>query len=177
MGIRSARPFLLAVILCLLPGCWFSHARLVDPSSSAAVDFEGEWQDPEGGPGSRLSIVPNGDGSYSLGDGEEALTTYYLAMGNRWFVAQYEADPGELEEGREIYMFQPVRAESGILRLYKPLCDDAAAAITGVTSDGQACMIENTEALKALAADFIHRVETGEIEAEEEVFVRPTNTL
>ncbi len=177
MRLSSARPFLLGAIICLLPGCWVSQARLIDASSSAAVSFEGAWEDAEAGARSRISITANGDGSYTLGDKDEELQTYYLAMGDGWFVAQYEADAEELGDDQEIYMFQPVRDEGDVLRLYSPPCDESATAIPGVTSDGQACMIESLEALKAVSADFIRRVNAGEVQAEDGAFVRVADVL
>jgi hypothetical protein len=164
-------------MICLLSGCWASQGRLIDASSASTVDFEGQWQDAEAGARSRISITANGDGSYTLGDKDEKLQTYYLAMGDGWFVAQYEVDSDQLEVDQEVYMFQPVREDGDVLRLYSPPCDESATAISGVTSDGEACLIDSLEALKAVAADFIQRVDAGEIQAEDGVFVRPSETV
>ncbi len=176
MVIAAARALLLGGIMCLISACWMSPVPLIDASNASEIDFEGAWQEVESGEPSRITITSNGDGSYTMGDSDELLNTYFVALRGDWYLAQYEGKAEDLAPeatGGAFFLYQPIRVSDEALNLYSPECNEEIASIEGVTSEEGTCGFESYEALMAVAEKYVDAVESGAITGDANVFVRP----
>jgi len=186
-GLRLAFPL---ALMALLAGCWMSDEPLIGTENASVVNFQGPFKPEKDDV--VIKVRANPDGSYSLTDNKgEGFTAFFLKVRDDWYAVQQdfkemakenasgENQDGPMQlkasEGKGPYLYNLMHFRGRDLLFYMPDCDDATAAIEGVTRDGGAddvvktCVFDNVPALEQAALDHIRRLDAGEIEDEPNV--------
>ena len=167
-GLRAG---LLGGLLCLVSACWVSQQPLLGDANAARIGFAGSYIDAGQAGQSVLTIAETGDGRYEMYDEDERFPARFLALGDDWYVVEYEVRDDEPGSEKAFYLFQPIRVNGGDLHFYTPECGEDAAPIEGLIREEETCAISSLAALDAVARIFVQHVESGAFSGPANIYV------
>ena len=161
----------LAGLVCFLSGCWLSRTQLVDAGNASKIGWAGRYVGVSpGGTEEALVIVKDKDRGYMIGDGERQLYGHFLDLGRGWYVAELEVNVPSGKLAQAVFFDMLLHKSANAVEMYQPVCDAAVAGAAEVERDDTACELKSLAALRAVAANVISRIASGELKQAPQVF-------